>query len=98
MVRIPHPENRPGDSNDSLVRMDCELDAIPEKRHWPALELRTRHWRFLPSSARANMPSSSDQNAAENLLRRSSACALRLFARSAWPRSSATAAIPFLAA
>ena len=41
--------------------------AMPLKRTCPALELRTRHCFFSPSSARANVESSSDQKAAESL-------------------------------
>jgi hypothetical protein len=73
MVRIPHPEKKQGASNDSTVLRVCDAEAMPEKRHCPAFELRTRHWRLSPSSAKTNRESSSDQNASSNLLRSSSA-------------------------
>ena len=40
-------------SSPSAIEAACSGVAIPEKRQWPALELRTRHGRFSPSSARA---------------------------------------------
>src|SRR5215472_11822998 len=72
-VRTPHPENRPGERSESTVRRAWAVDATPENRQCPALELRTRHCRLSPSSAMANMEISSDQNASANFFSRAAA-------------------------
>src|SRR5438477_779573 len=93
MVRTPHPEKSPAESSASVVQRERAGEAIPENRQCPAFELRMRHWRLSPSSAMANMESSSDQKALSNLARSSSASARSLSPLGLRPRSSAAAAI-----
>src|SRR6185437_3012691 len=97
-VRTPHPENIPGESRFFITSLAWLSVAIPENKQCPALEVRTLHWRLSPSSANANVESSSDQKAAPNLLRSSSAFTHCSSASDKWPSSAATAAIPVRAA
>ena len=56
MVRMPHPDFLPGESSDWFVGNSLETGCDSGKDNKPALELRTRHWRFLPFSAKAVPP------------------------------------------
>ena len=52
-VRTPQPENMSSASIVSASTGTRSGSAMPVNRHCPAFDVRTRHWRFLPSSASA---------------------------------------------
>ena len=75
-------KRRRQESPASLTERYCASVAIPEKETLPRVGARTPHCRFSPSSAKANIESSSDQNIAWNCERNCAACACSLSAKS----------------